>query len=378
MNDNFLDESRSLYAQYASKIVENKYNLANCAIVDVGLFARPYDLLIGDSNLYMEVFLELCLLSEIIVFYDKLICVDKNGVIEELNKYFRTPVELFKIFDNEDILFYRGDIEEMAVISREEVDPAVAQDLKEDLEIRQIEEKGSMPIFEYADFESINWEKIAGDIGISFYNKPIPISNRIQQLNQLSPSVEFYKRLASIHNVAVERLLCYKGIKQVYIPPIMSIVLDMSKKREDIPKEIIEVRKRFEPTRKKLTNLEESLYKETKLGRQLDIMDEMDNCWYALLSKMKKKDTRILYKWWNIVKEGTPLNMIIKYLDEKYSIDERDRTVANIEGIFDLWKASRQVNKYERLLKKVFKEDLVEDSKMRVCAYLKTWGDRGF
>ena len=167
-------------------------------------------------------------------------------------------------------------------------------------------------------------------------------------------SSKLYRELADIHRVQVDRLLKLINPRPIYIPPVLSIVLDRCKSREDFLDVLVDVRRELEPYREATRELERRISDEKQLSEQLDATQDYFDTVETLKRKIASPKRRVLQVVWDIVKEGGSFKMVTTALDKLHKSDLERARLKRITGFYDLWEASTKVDHYGVMLQRVF------------------------
>lgn len=186
------------------------------------------------------------------------------------------------------------------------------------------------------------------------------------------PSVDLYARIADIHRVKVEELLKFTGYRQVPIPPLASILLSRCRGREDIPDQIRMLRAEFQGLRDAGRSHQEQLEAASSLDEQFRVMEEFNEFWEAFARKTKHKTTRLIYRIWDVIKEGDPWKIVTKSVDRLAAWDQ-DRAILNrYKGLMDIWRLTRNIPPVQRQLldvERVFGSAIAENDWRRYASF---------
>jgi hypothetical protein len=155
----------------------------------------------------------------------------------------------------------------------------------------------------------------------------------------------------------------HEGMRNIVIPPILSILLDICRTREEIPERLIQLRDDFTETRNTLTMLETDFSRAGTLGEQLEALDKFDSTWITLASKLKVTDRKTLYKIWTVIQEGSPVKMLASSADKVILNVEERKVLAKVKGFVDMWHKCMNIRTYDKLIQKVFKKSLLTNRK---------------
>ncbi len=182
-----------------------------------------------------------------------------------------------------------------------------------------------------------------------------------------SVPLSLYDELRKLHKDRVDKFLISTGYKSYDIPPFTLIVLGRCKSRGDIIPEILNAREEFRKFRETCTLHSSQIRHAVESGTFGDIIDLQNDLDQAINTLRKKvsassKDSRFVYRLWNIVKEATPWGITKKVIDRLQEHDIDHRHLGTINGLMDVWKKLRRGSTYEAILRsnlflKEFRED---------------------
>ena len=345
---------------------------ANTTMIHKDIFDDVDYLLLGE-HLDIKKFHYLCLVTDLVVLTEKLMCFEGGHIYDDrgtstfkddissenylINSLYKRRIFIQRMDDEFRDFLFKGSFEEIGT----ELDtyaelylasPPTHDDFyhleQELMEMSFLQRK----IIDFAD-----------EIGTPIY---LPIygptqdwtSYEIFRTNKKNPSIELYKKLADFHHLKVEKLLKYVGTRQMYIPPLLSIILDRCSDRSNFIEQLIKLRDEFSDFRLLTTNAHKLILESEKLGDQIEILEDMENSWDILIKKIQKRNKKCLNHLWNVVKEVDPMKMTARGLDLLKNYDEERQIVDKFRPIFDAWNVSMNVRHYSRLIRKVFKEDI--------------------
>lgn len=179
---------------------------------------------------------------------------------------------------------------------------------------------------------------------------------RVSYLQRAPLPARLYRKLARTFKGKAERVFSHIGMSPVYIPPLIAILLHRCRSRDDIPDQVLNLREEFTPLRELGSTYEARILEGKTLGEKIDAMEELDASWDELVSALgtKEKHTRLVYRAWDVVKSGNPLGVLSAALDRVISASEEKHVLSRVEHYLDIWKAARDVEGYESLIRRVF------------------------
>jgi hypothetical protein len=152
------------------------------------------------------------------------------------------------------------------------------------------------------------------------------------------------------------------GYDLLPVPHFARILLSNCASREDIPRGLIELRERYEPLRKTVTQYNSRLQDAQSISDLQRIDHELRTAWVNLLKKDEQDlSSRLVYRIWDVVKSGP--KMLIEFLDQLRKKDELEYPIFRVRGLFDLWsdlKAMPPRNRFRPLVEGVFSETIPE------------------
>ncbi len=207
------------------------------------------------------------------------------------------------------------------------------------------------------------YESISEDFGLSFYHAIDAPNAGVLRSNPQGLNELLYEALAKIHNVKVEKVHRFTGIRAIYIPPVLSIVLGRASNSADIPNRIVELRNELAPFREKCTTLQKQVALESSLAAQLDVLEELENVQSQLVRISERKRTRFVRSAWEIVKGGNPIKMATTALDEAIKYVEQRTTVHRWQAYFNLWDEVTNAPSQAALVERVFGKPMIDGTK---------------
>jgi len=165
-----------------------------------------------------------------------------------------------------------------------------------------------------------------------------------------TPSIELYHRLAEIHHVKVEDLLRHRGYTVIPIPPLTSILLSRCRARDQLPDELRKLRSEFAELREAGRKHEERLAKASTLGEQFNAVEEFNEFWEVFSNKLGRRSKRLVYRFWDIVKEANPLKWFTKTMDSIIEQDQEKFILNRYKSLLDAWNLAKEAPAIQRQL----------------------------
>jgi hypothetical protein len=126
------------------------------------------------------------------------------------------------------------------------------------------------------------------------------------------------------------------GYSLLPVPHFARILLANCRSREDIPRQLIEMRERYGPLRKTMAKYRQRIQSAESISELQRIDHELNTAWINLLKKEEKDlSSRLVYRIWEVVKTGP--KMLIEYLDKLRIKDELEYPIFRVRGLYDLW-----------------------------------------
>ncbi|WP_114750037.1 hypothetical protein [Pleomorphovibrio marinus] len=162
---------------------------------------------------------------------------------------------------------------------------------------------------------------------------------------------EIISRLSDSFQKRQNKLEEYFGQTNQGIPPLVSILLSQCKSVDDLPENMLQLRKDFANLRNSVFNYEKRINEAENIKEQLDAIDEVNEFW-NVFNKKYSKDSRLLYQFWEIADESGYEKSIDKAIDAGDASDMiEDLNVGKVAGkgakkLFGWYKERRIVNRF--------------------------------
>lgn len=168
-------------------------------------------------------------------------------------------------------------------------------------------------------------------------------------------SRSFYNEVALIHKLRLNQLERFSKSYFIYIPPLLSILLQRCKKREHLPEQLLKLRNEFSDLRREMAIYEDELQKHSKLKDKLDIIEDMEESRKKLVEKISgSKKTSIIRRIWSVVKDKSLWTMFTKLADIVLQWDENRLLISRVSRFVDIYNLSLEIEEYDKLLVKIF------------------------
>jgi hypothetical protein len=192
----------------------------------------------------------------------------------------------------------------------------------------------------------------------------IPLLDSFYQIE--SPIFKLYNEITERHKEMAKKVLEFQRPRAIYIPPLLSILLNRCENRNEIPQRLMELRDEFTDLRQEMYYWQTEMNQKHYFKDQLELREELDN---SLTKSAKKYDERRIGFYKNVsgaildaIEEGNLKKIITKPVIAvaKEGIDllpDKFKT-KRFTGIVDIFNEALHVQDYTNLLNKIFKESV--------------------
>lgn len=162
-------------------------------------------------------------------------------------------------------------------------------------------------------------------------------------------SRELYSQVDEKFKVDVSRVHRVMGTHHVYTPPLLTILLDRCRTRQDLPQQLCRLRAEFSDLRETLSEYETELRQAESLSERLGILEELEEGQRRLAAKIsKRKHKSLVRRVWDIIKpEGVRAKLtkagdaVIERIDHRHAFNRAQRFV----DIYELATSSKSYPK---------------------------------
>ena len=329
----------------------------NDALISDILLRHASDLVEGKAPLSRVGFLSLCSVVESVILHDSVIgsYTFTGGALAEHLESSNIYVQACnRISGNEMLTKIRSasarELGENAVLMAAERKPNDVLDIFAELVIPDLIEdrfeKGTgdslVTTLELFDEYCHACAEAEITLGIPAYTSLPELPFRLFYTRRSLPSRGLYDQLRSHLKMEIGEQIISFGIKHMFIPPFVAILLDQCDKREDIPDKLIELRAEFEGLRKARADFLCRMHKAKSIGEERELWQEHEKAWNKLLGKIEPKEEILILKVWDIVKSGSPTKIIS---------EAADRVLRGLHGKKELGKLDSRfrINQYANL-----------------------------
>ena len=184
--------------------------------------------------------------------------------------------------------------------------------------------------------------------------------------------VEWLKRLKREVDRIEDSFRFRRGYTLLPVPHFARILLSKCKSREDIPRQLIELRERYEPLRKKRIEYNERIQNATVADFQR-IDHELQTAWTNLLKADEKElSSRLVYRIWDVVKTGPKMLIsFVESLRERYEL----KSLGRASGLYDVWsdlKALPVKHRFLPLVEDIFSESIPQQDYLAFVEFCET------
>jgi hypothetical protein len=164
-----------------------------------------------------------------------------------------------------------------------------------------------------------------------------------------------YETVASSHQEIIRRIEETGGLRIVYIPPLLSILLGRAKNREYLLEELIKLRSEFKDLREQGRYFREGVRLAATLREKIDILNEFDRSREALVKKLSSKPSRsVIKEVWDIVKGKSLWGAFTKIADLALQWDQDRQLIRRVSHFQLMSDLVLTIPRYESLLEKIY------------------------
>src|SRR5215510_13660185 len=190
---------------------------------------------------------------------------------------------------------------------------------------------------------------------VNAYAGASEIAYAIQRTVHSIPSA-LYEELRKLHKDRVDRFLASAGFATYDIPPFALIVLSRCKRREDIVPEVLRARDEFRKFRETCSEHAVRIRDAAESGTTEDIIElqnDLDRAIEVLTKTVKAsaKDSRFVYRVWDVVKIASPWGITRNVLDRLVEHDINRQHLRTVNGLMDIWQKLKKASSYEAILR---------------------------
>jgi hypothetical protein len=328
--------------------------------------------LILENNFNIEDFFNLCIISENIVLHNNLFTFNPYTV-NLLNSELFPNENIFKLFDWD--LLYRSEIDIVNHNLWKEQVVRLWQKEGKDKGISGLCLETGCELFSISELFSYSFTPSIQDME---YIEPIIILKGKHRIN--SYIYNAYSSLSKATKDEIKSLKSLGAAIKIFIPPIMSIILDKATLPKDIPSLILEMRKSSQKIRDNFKYYEETIKRNgTSLKESVKAAHELQAINKSLSEVYKRREiinikefinTLIPKKIWDINKEDLDFKSITSFL-LKEPIEALSRRLKNrgIMYFIDLKSKYLEIKQYGDLIKKIWNYDLTYTDKNKWETY---------
>jgi hypothetical protein len=193
----------------------------------------------------------------------------------------------------------------------------------------------------------------------------VPFLSSFHQID--TPAMQAYRQVATYHRVATDKVLSMIRPRQVYLPPLLSLLLARSDDRPQLVPRMIEMRREFAGFRSAMAEWLGRLDGAQSLREKVEITKELDSANEALVKSFQNRRVGFYKELAGMVidaaEEGSLTKMVTKpvfkllkaglttFLPERFAL-------RRYTGMVDLMDKVLDINDYSRLLERVFGDSL--------------------
>lgn len=206
---------------------------------------------------------------------------------------------------------------------------------------------------EQGDADYVNDIYSIGDIKID-YIPDLKLAMRLDK-NQPFGDEYAYRMLLEEHKHSVEKIQKFSKINYVPIPPITSLVLDIAKNVEDIPRAMMYVREEYSEIREISTSFRRNLDQANTLNDEIEIIESYLSSESALARKLKSQNTKSIVRFvFDLVKSASLTKVTTDILDSALNYDEQRLSLNRVHRYGDLYNQVLSSRKSQTNINRLF------------------------
>lgn len=141
----------------------------------------------------------------------------------------------------------------------------------------------------------------------------------------------------------------------IYIPPVLSILINRCNSRRDFIYHLCELRSEFEKLRNSLSDIQLALNSEDTLGERLKIYNQIEQYRDQLLKGLDQAGKRsFIRRTWDIVKSLKPEKILVNVADILLEIDERRQIISGLRHFSKLDQLTKDLKLIENKISDLF------------------------
>ncbi len=188
---------------------------------------------------------------------------------------------------------------------------------------------------------------------------------QLQEVMNRSLGHELYAAIANQYKISADRLARYDKAYRIPVPPLLAILLQRCKSREDIPQQLYRLRDEFKDLRSEVAELEKDVRSRKRFKEQIEAIEEIERVREALTARItgRKSLTRSFVKrMFGGLDEMGVFKAFKKDFTTLLRWDEERILVNRVHRFVDLWRLSVDVEKHYPLLQKVFGAESIDQN----------------
>ena len=176
-----------------------------------------------------------------------------------------------------------------------------------------------------------------------------------------------YERLASELGIRTQTLETFFGLRELIVPPLLSIVLGRCHSRSDVVPAILGLREEFEDVRDLHSTLGYRLEQASTLAEKLEVSDTFERDWDSLLRKIGPGRSSIVHRAWDVIQHRGWSKLAVSGL-EAVGASVRDRwSRRRVASFAKIWTEAVEAPALSASLRRVFGSEL-SDAELRLIA----------
>jgi hypothetical protein len=166
-----------------------------------------------------------------------------------------------------------------------------------------------------------------------------------------------YEDVSSLHQQLYEDLATWASPRPVPMPPLLSLLLSQSKRRDDLLKNLVDLRHRYADLRKALRQIDEDLSSGRSLKSQLRAVRRLETLRTKVMEKASTNaSTTLIRRTWSVVKKGSVLAAMAELADVLLEWGDDRRVLGGLRRFIDIERQAMEAEFSGASLSRLFGE----------------------
>jgi hypothetical protein len=175
--------------------------------------------------------------------------------------------------------------------------------------------------------------------------------------------------VSSSHEEYVKSIAKTGGLRIIYVPPILSILLERTRNRENLLEELVKLRSEFQGLREQGRYFKEGLTAAVTLKEKIDVLNDFERSRDALMRRVTRKPARSVVKEvWDIVKGKSLWGGLTKIADLALQFDQDRQLIRRVSHFQLMSDLALKVPYYESLLEKIYGTKSIDYGDLRISS----------